>query len=173
MDVVLMFQKRCSVGYASRQLSKNTHLPSIWVPKKTISFDGVSTPKVCSYVPTQKIDFRLPISPPPIAPPRWQRNTACLLGTCAAPSSHVRVMLFWGAFEIGRLDKGLSLSFFLGGETRREKRSGIKPLPLKLRTRMSEEGCKRGKSNIDGKEFNGVFQAPFNEYVCRFFLMSV
>ena len=59
--------------------------------------------------------FDNPFLPPPsIAPPRWQRNTACLLGTCAAPSSHERVMLFWGAFEIGRLDKGLILSFFGG-----------------------------------------------------------
>ncbi len=141
-------QSTISVGYASRQLPKNTDLPSIWVPKKTISFYDVSTPKVCSYVPTQKIDFRLPISPPPIAPPRWQRNTACLLGTCAAPSSHERVMLFRGAFEIGRLDKGLILFFGGWGVGRRKKRSSIKPLPLKLRTRMSEEGYEKKKREI-------------------------
>ncbi len=50
-------------------------------------------------------------------------------------------MLFWGAFEIGRLDKGLVL--FFGRERRKKKGSSIKPLPLKQRTRMSEEGYKR------------------------------
>ncbi len=126
MDVFLIWssKKICSVGYASRQLPKNTDLPSIRVPQKNISFDDVSTPKVCSSVPTQKIDFRQPISSPTNRFPRWQRNGACLLGTCAAPSSHERVMLFWGAFEIGRLDKGLILSFFWGGGGWGEGRRG-------------------------------------------------